>query len=64
MSAQLPDRPNLDHLKKLAKSLLHAAREGDLSALERFAALPAFAGRPLQNGTSLALHDAQSVIAR
>jgi len=64
MSAQLPDRPNLDHLKKLAKSLLHAARAGDQSALERFAALPAFAGRPLESGTSFALHDAQSVIAR
>jgi len=64
MSAQLPARPNLDHLKKLAKSLLRAAQAGRPSALHRFAALPAFAGRPLESGESLALHDAQSVIAR
>jgi len=63
---QLPERPNLDQLKRQAKDLLRSARENDSSALRRFRILPAFANdsdtelarRPL------ALHDAQSVIAR
>lgn len=63
---QLPDRPNLDNLKKQAKSLLHAAQGGDLDALRRFATLPAFRARPAGElqAKDLALHDAQSVIAR
>jgi ankyrin repeat protein len=64
-SSALPDRPNLEQLKKQAKSLLRAAQTNDAAALERFAALPAFApsaGR--LNVKRLALHDAQSVIAR
>lgn len=62
----LPDRPNLEQLKNQAKSLLRAARNGDASALRRFAALPAFANTPLdaQRTADLALHDAQSVVAR
>ena len=61
----LPDRPNLEQLKKQAKSLLHAAQAGDQAALERFAALPAFASRPIAEiASQVALHDAQSVIAR
>ena len=51
-SQQLPERPNLEQLKKQAKSLLHGARAGELAALERM------------KGRSLALHEAQSVIAR
>jgi hypothetical protein len=39
----LPDRPNLEQLKKQANSLLHSAQAGEPAALERFAALPAFA---------------------
>lgn len=64
--SQLPDRPNLEQLKKQAKTLLHAARDGDAAALSRFATLPAFANRPIAElaGLGLALHDAQSVIAR
>jgi hypothetical protein len=64
--SQLPDRPNLEHLKKQAKSLLHAAQAQDPSALERFAATPAFAGKSpaVLAAIGLALHDAQSVIAR
>jgi ankyrin repeat protein len=58
MTAQLPERPNLEQLKKQAKSLLHDARAGDGAALARFRVLPALDSR------SLALHDAQSVIAR
>jgi len=63
---QLPDRPNLEQLKNQAKSLLRAAQAQDSSALERFAALPAFAGRSPEElaAIGLALHDAQSVIAR
>ena len=59
---QLPERANLEQLKKQAKDLLHAAQSGDAAALERLRALPAFA-----NGldpAALALHDAQSAIAR
>jgi Ankyrin repeats (many copies)/Ankyrin repeats (3 copies) len=62
----LPDRPNLEQLKKQAKSLLRAAQAGDASALRRFAALPAFARKSQDElrQTELALHDAQSVVAR
>ncbi len=60
----LPDRPNLEQLKKQAKSLLRAAEDGDPSALARFRALPAFASSPDIGKAGLALHDAQSVIAR
>ena len=59
MSKQLPDRPNLDHLRKQAKDLLSALRKGDAEAASRIRALPGF-----KAGAKLALHDAQSVIAR
>src|SRR5262245_51492074 len=64
--SQLPDRPNLEQLKKQAKSLLHAAEARDPDALRRFAALPAFAKLSPDElrAAGLALHDAQSVIAR
>ena len=58
---QLPERANLEHLKKQAKSLLHAARSHDPAALKRFETI--LAGRSFAGG-SLALHDAQFVIAR
>ncbi len=62
----LPDRPNLEQLKNQAKSLLRSAQARDPEALGRFGALPAFRDRaasaPSESG--LALHDAQSVIAR
>jgi len=63
---RLPERPNLEQLKKQAKSLLHAARAAEDPALRRFAALPAFANKSLSEISAfpLALHDAQSVIAR
>jgi ankyrin repeat protein len=62
----LPDRPSLEHLKKQARSLLRAAQAGEPAALQRFAALPALAKTPLAGsaGERLALHDAQSVVAR
>jgi hypothetical protein len=62
----LPERPNLEQLKKQAKSLLHAARAADAAALERFRLLPAYARKSVAELgiAGLALHDAQSVIAR
>jgi ankyrin repeat protein len=61
---ELPARPSLEQLKKQAKSLLRAAEARDPDALRRFAALPAFSSKPELHPTDLALHDAQSVIAR
>jgi hypothetical protein len=65
-SRQLPARPNLEQLKKQAKSLLDAARARDPGALQRFAALPSLAGKSLEEigASDLALHDAQSAVAR
>ena len=66
MSQKLPERPNLDQLKKQAKSLLRAAEQRDADALARFAILPAFSKMNAAElgAAQLALHDAQSVIAR
>jgi ankyrin repeat protein len=63
---QLPERPNLDQLKRQAKDLLRDARAKRGDALARFRILPAFADNTdadLARAT-LALHDTQSVIAR
>lgn len=62
----LPDSPNLEHLKKQAKSLLSDAHAGDADARSRFAALPSLSKTAVDQiaVTELALHDAQSVIAR
>ena len=57
----LPERPNVEQLKKQAKSLLHAAQSQDLAALKRFQAI--LEGRSINHDT-IALHDAQFVIAR
>jgi len=62
MTQQLPERSNLEQLRKQAKSLLRAARAQDPASLERFRAIPALAGS--SNPQSLALHHAQFVIAR
>jgi ankyrin repeat protein len=66
MPSHLPDRPNLEQLKNQAKSLLRDARARDADALARFGALPAFANRRPSDlrESDVALHDAQSVIAR
>jgi len=66
MPRHLPDRPNLEQLKKQAKSLLHAVQAREPDALRRFAALPAFSSKSIEQISALepALHDAQSVIAR
>jgi hypothetical protein len=65
-SRELPARPNLEHLKKQAKGLLDAAQRRDQEALRRFTLLPSLAGKALDavGAGDLALHDAQSVIAR
>ena len=65
-SRELPARPDLEQLKKQAKSLLAAAKARDPEALGRFAVLPSLAvkSRDEIGGVDLALHDAQSVIAR
>ena len=63
----LPDRANLDHLKKQAKDLLRRYRSGDPEAMARFARnLPAAMNRNAAAVASLQLrlHDAQSCIAR
>jgi hypothetical protein len=63
-SQHLPERPNLEQLKNQAKTLLRAAQKNDAAALQRLRALPAFAGAAKKESEALALHDAQSVIAR
>lgn len=65
-SQTLPDRPNLEQLKKQAKSLLQAARAKEPVALQRFQILPTLARKSVAElqAAELALHDAQSVIAR
>src|SRR5262245_33327615 len=65
-SRELPARPNLEQLKKQAKSLLDAAKERDADALTRFAVLPSLAGKSIDEiaAADLALHDAQSAVAR
>ena len=63
----LPDRLNLDHLKKQAKQLIRLYRSRDAAAMARFrSTLPATAGLSDEDLSSrgLRLHDAQSCIAR
>ncbi len=63
----LPAFPDLSHLRRQAKQLLHHARAAEVEALERFAAtLPAIRamGVPALAAQKLKLHDAQFVIAR
>ena len=65
-SQPLPERANLEQLKKQAKALLHAARAADPEALRRFQILPTLARKSVSelSTSGLALHDAQSVLAR
>ena len=58
---QLPERANLEQLKKQAKSLLAAARSQEPNAIQRFEAI--LIGRSLKPD-AIALHDAQFVLAR
>jgi ankyrin repeat protein len=64
---KLPERPNLDHLKKQAKDLIRLYRNRDREAVARFRhVLPAAAGRSDDEiaALNLRLHDAQSCVAR
>jgi ankyrin repeat protein len=59
VSASLPERPDLDQLRRQAKELRDAARQGDAAALERFAR-----HHPAAPGCPVRLAAAQLVIAR
>src|SRR5262245_21222925 len=59
MSRELPEKPNLEHLKKQAKELLRGFHDRDAVAVERFRSLASFS-----EGANLKLADAQHVIAR
>ena len=64
---RLPNRPDIDHLRKQAKTLLALWRDRDLAAIDRVRnALPAAVGRNDETiaNLGLQLHDAQSCIAR
>jgi ankyrin repeat protein len=64
---RLPERPNLDHLKKQAKDLLARYRNRDPAAIARIRnALPAAASEDDATiaNLGLRLHDAQSCVAR
>ena len=63
---QLPERPNLEQLKRQAKDLLRSAKARQGDALARFRTLPAFTHHrdDAQLAAAVALHDAQSVVAR
>lgn len=62
---QLPERPDLEQLKRQAKDLLRDAKARNADALARVRKLPAYARQSDDViGESVALHDAQSVIAR
>jgi hypothetical protein len=63
----LPERSNLDHLRKQAKQLLRAYRAGEPAALQRLReSLPAGQGKADAEliALQLRLHDIQSCIAR
>ncbi len=57
----LPERPDLDHLKKQARDLLNLARENDASALERLAHV---ARERAASPATVKLSDAQHALAR
>jgi ankyrin repeat protein len=59
MSRELPAKPNLEHLKKQAKELLHQFQRGDAVAIERFRSLASLSAL-----ASPKLADAQHIIAR
>lgn len=67
LTKKLPHRPNLDHLRRQAKALLSALREGDADAASAMRDhLPAAKGMSLQQirQAGFRLADAQSVVAR
>src|SRR5688572_23485037 len=65
MSADLPTRPSIEHLKNQAKALLRAYRENDPEAVARFRSLPQPRGatRGATRGVAPKLADAQRLVA-
>jgi hypothetical protein len=67
VAKNLPARPNLDHLRRQAKSLLSDLKDGNRAAAQRFIDhLPAAKRMSLAKvrGAGFRLADAQSVVAR
>ena len=67
MAKHLPARPNLDHLRSQAKTLLAELKDGDMAAARAFIThLPEAKGMSPANvrGAGFRLADAQSVVAR
>ena len=65
MTRSLPERPDLDHLRHEAKTLLRAARSGALDATQRLAAVPRLVALSLEQRRDTArLADAQHALAR
>src|SRR5690349_21729874 len=58
MARDLPANPDLEHLRKQAKDLLHDLERGDPTAVERYRALGA------RRGAQPKLADAQRLVAR
>src|SRR5260370_12467868 len=59
MSRDLPAKPNLEHLKKQAKELLHDFQQGAPDVIERFRSITS-----LSAPATAKLADAQHVLAR
>jgi len=66
MSRRLPDRPDLDHLRKEAKALLRAHREGDPSARQTLRHIARLANLPDSelSTAAVSLQEAQHALAR
>ena len=67
LKKKLPQRPNLDHLRRQAKSLLAGFAEGDAEAITLFQTnLPALKGKSIEaiRAMTFRLADAQFAIAR
>jgi len=65
--SSLPDRPDIDQLRRRAKDLKRAVVSGDTSAIDRvLASHPKYAGRPSErlHPQTLSLRDAQVTVAR
>src|SRR5438309_8415355 len=59
MSRELPERPNLEHLRKQAKALLREIQQGEAAAMERIRSIASFPA-----SASVKLADVQHLIAR
>ena len=68
MSQRLPERPNLDHLRKQARALLEEHREGSAEACKRIRRHPRYQYKNVSveelRAARFVLRDAQTVLAR